>query len=103
MVTCSNCGADPESVKSFARVASISGSIMGDEHIETLYYCQACLCYTIEYYIDRFCNEESVRTEGPVSKERGDQLAAIIARCGQPWDKKCRCPAHREYYGGGLD
>jgi hypothetical protein len=76
---------------------------MGDEHIESLYYCQACGVYTIEYYVDHFCNDETVKTEGPISKERGAELAAIIARCRTPYDKKCRCPAHREYFDGGLD
>ena len=103
MVTCSKCGADPERVKSFARIASISGSILGDEHIETLYYCQSCSCYTIEFFFDDFDGPGSAKVEGPITKERGDQLAALIARCGQPWDKKCRCPAHREYFGESLD
>jgi len=103
MVTCSKCGADPERAKSFARIASISGSILGDEHIETLYYCQSCSCYTIEFFFDDFDGPGSAKVEGPITKERGDQLAALIARCGQPWDKKCRCPAHREYFGESLD
>jgi hypothetical protein len=53
--------------------------------------------------VDHFCGEETARAEGPIAKERGDHLAAIIARCDRPWDKKCRCPAHREYFGDGLD
>lgn len=103
MVRCSRCGTDSEGSKVFARVASMSGSIMGDEHTESLYFCQACQCYTILYCVDHFCGEESIRAEGPVSKERGDLLAAVIARCDRPWDKKCRCPAHREYFGDSLD
>jgi len=103
MVTCSKCGADPERVKTFDRTASMSGSIMGDEHIESLYYCQACGVYTIEYYVDHFGGDETARTEGPIAKERGDELVKIISRCDRPWDKKCRCPAHVEYFDGGLD
>lgn len=48
----------------------------------------------------RTCGADS---EGSIAKERGDHLAAIIARCDRHWDKKCRCPAHREYFGDGLD
>jgi hypothetical protein len=103
MAICSKCGADSERSTAFARSASISGSIMGDEHTECLYYCQDCRCYTIYYYVDHFCGEETERSEGPISKEKGDALAAVIARCEKPWDKKCRCPAHREYFGDSLD
>lgn len=103
MAVCSRCGVDSEGSAAFTRVASISGSIMGDEHTECLYYCQACCCYTIYYYVDHFCGEEAERSEGPIDKERGDELAAVITRCETPWDKKCRCAAHREYFGDGLD
>lgn len=102
-IRCSKCAADPQISITFARVASMSGSIMGDEHTETLYYCQSCRCYTIEYYVDSFIGTESAWTEGPITKERGDQLAAVMGRCSRPWDKKCRCPAHREYFRDGLD
>jgi hypothetical protein len=102
MILCSQCSA-PEGPEGLARVCSISGSIMGDEHIETLYFCATCQCYTVEYYVDHFCGEETVSTEGPVSKERGDQMAAVIARCETPWDKACRCDAHREHFAGSLD
>ncbi len=103
MAKCCKCGVDSEGSTAFTRVASMSGSIMGDEHTESLFYCQACRCYTIYYYVDHFCGEETERFEGPVSKKRGDELTAIISGCETPWDKKCRCPAHREYFGDSLD
>jgi hypothetical protein len=103
MAKCSQCGTDSEGSESFARVASMSGSIMGDEHTESLFFCRDCQCYTILYCVDHFCGEETVRAEGPIAKEKGDRLAAIMAKCDLPWDKKCRCPAHREYFGDGLD
>ena len=38
-----------------------------------------------------------------VPKAEGDAKLALIKRCDQPWNKKCRCDAHREYFGGWLD
>ena len=76
---------------------------MGDEYIESYFFCDDCKIYTVEIYHDRFLGEESVFFRGPVSKEDGDAQVAIIKRCDSPWDKKCRCAAHREYFGNSLD
>jgi hypothetical protein len=103
MVKCLRCGASEDTSPDFARVASISGSIAGDEYIESLYYCDRCECYTIEAYHDRFLGEETVTFEGPFDKAKGDALAAVIAACPEPWNKKCRCPSHQEYFGNCLD
>ncbi|MCL5269399.1 MAG: hypothetical protein M1457_02330 [bacterium] len=84
-------------------MASISGSIMGDEYIETYYYCAECGVYTVEVCHDRFLGEEEVSVQGPVSKTEGDEKVALIRRCSRPWDKKCRCKAHRTYFGDSLD
>jgi hypothetical protein len=27
----------------------------------------------------------------------------LIKQCPEPWNKKCRCEAHRAYFGGWLD
>jgi predicted RNA-binding Zn-ribbon protein involved in translation (DUF1610 family) len=102
LYACSRCAA-AESPGGFARVCSIAGSIMGDEHVDTLYSCPACGCYTIERYVDRFGGTETAALDGPVTRERGDALVALIKRCETPYDKNCRCPAHLEYFGGGLD
>jgi hypothetical protein len=102
-VSCQSCGATPDSPEVFARVASISGSIMGNEHIESLYYCRRCGCYTLERYIDYFDGRESSSIEGPISQEKGDLMVAIISRCKTPYEKRCRCSAHLEYFGGSLD
>jgi hypothetical protein len=54
MVTCAKCHVSTDDSKDFHRVVSISGGIMGDEYIESLYYCSKCDCYTVEVYRDRF-------------------------------------------------
>jgi hypothetical protein len=102
-ILCSQCGKELTGPGSQAPVASISGSIMGDEYTESYYYCDTCKMYTVEVCHDRFLGEESSATRGPVSKLDGDIKVALIRRCSRPWDKKCRCDAHVEYFGGSLD
>jgi len=101
MVCCSQCGAEFSTDKD--QVACISGSIMGDESTDCYYFCRKCGVYTVEICHDRFLNEEEVSTHGPIPKEEGDLKVALIARCSEPWDKKCRCDAHRSYFGDALD
>jgi hypothetical protein len=103
MVRCSGCGEALEGKAGGQRVASISGSIMGDEQIDSYYFCSRCGVYTVEIYFDRFLGEEEVSVEGPVPKEEGDERVRLIGECPRPWDKKCRCEAHRSYFGGWLD
>jgi hypothetical protein len=100
---CAQCGKafDPEIRE--GRVASISGSIMGDEHIETAYFCRACGQYTIEVVRDRFLGETEISVFGPLSKAEGDARVALIRECVEPWNKRCRCAAHWKYFDGWLD
>lgn len=102
MFACSRCTA-PVSPEGLARACSIAGSLFGNEHIDTLYRCSHCGCYTIERYVDHFDGEETAAPDGPLTKERGEELVALIQRCERPYDKNCRCRAHREYFGDGLD
>ncbi|MRR09714.1 hypothetical protein EG831_06515 [bacterium] len=99
-VRCLECGAAGDA--DVVRVASICCELLGDERTDTLYRCARCGSYTVEAFIDVFCGEGSASLEGPFTKRQGEAWAAIIARCGTPWDKKCRCAAHREYYGDNL-
>jgi len=85
------------------RVASISGSIMGDEYTDSYYLCHACETYTVVTWHDRFCGEETMSLSGPRSKPDGEKMVALIRTCTRPWDKKCRCQAHRTYFRGALD
>ena len=99
-VQCIVCGR-PFSDEDFA--ASISGSIMGDEHTDTYYLCPACQVYTVVNYWDNFTGTESSELSGPVARDQGDQLVALIRQCAEPWDKKCRCEAHKAYFNDTLD
>ena len=85
------------------RVASISGSIMGDEHTDSYFVCPACGVYTVVNWWDNFTGLETVTSSGPLSKDDGDAQVALIERCATPWNKKCRCEAHVAYFRGTLD
>jgi hypothetical protein len=85
------------------RVASITGSIMGDEHTDSYFLCPVCQVYTVVSWRDNFTGLETVTNSGPLAKNDGDALVALIGRCAEPWNKKCRCEAHQEYFRGTLD
>lgn len=99
MVKCVKCGKEIEKCS-----ASISGGILGDEYIDALFFCDKCQVYTKEVTRDRFCGPETSDVRGdPISKAEGDAQVKLIKKCTRPWDKKCRCPAHKEYFGNALD
>ncbi len=100
---CSKCGKAFDSNNDNERIAGICGSIMGDEYIETYYYCKSCNSYTVDVYHDRFLNEEVIFVRGPLTKKEGDAIIDLIKKCPDPYDKKCRCDTHKEYFGGSLD
>ena len=102
-MNCSKCGQAIGSGNIDARVAFICGSVMGDEYIESYFFCERCQMYTVEIYHDRFSGEDSVATRGPVEREEAEEQIAIIRRCPEPDNKRCRCEAHMEYFGGALD
>jgi hypothetical protein len=85
------------------RVASISGSIMGDEHTDAWFLCPLCGVYTVVSWWDDFTGVESESISGPESRAEGDERVELISQCSQPWDKKCRCAAHRRYFNDTLD
>jgi hypothetical protein len=85
------------------RVASISGSIMGDEHTDAYFLCPVCGVYTVVSWWDNFMGIESKSVSGPLSKHKGDKTIELIMQCTEPWDKKCRCEAHMRYFNGTLD
>jgi len=103
MIRCSKCNRELGGQHKEERVVSISGSIMGDEYTDTYYYCDACGVYTLEVYHDRFLGEEDSSVQGPISKAEGEAKVELIKQCAQPWDKKCRCTAHKSYFGDSLD
>ena len=85
------------------RIASISGSIMGDEVTDSYFLCPACNVYTVVSWWDNFTGEETINISGPLSREKGDERIHLIRQCSRPWDKKCRCDAHRNYFNNTLD
>jgi hypothetical protein len=103
MVRCAQCGREFAGQGAEDRAASISGSIMGDEYIESYFLCKKCGVYTVEIYRDRFSGEEDVSVRGPVPKAEGDAKVELIRQCSEAWNKKCRCQAHQSYFGGSLD
>ena len=103
MMRCSKCGKEFDKQRGEEAVASISGGIMGDEYIESFYFCSVCQVYTVEIYRDRFLGEEEISSRGPVPKSEGEAQIELIRQCSRPWDKKCRCEAHRSYFGSWLD
>lgn len=95
---CSQCGRDFNREDMTGPVASISGSILGDECIESYYYCDCCGVYTVQVFWDLFSGEESSSLHGPILKAKGDAAVALIRQCSMPWNKKCRCSAHLLYF-----
>jgi hypothetical protein len=100
---CSQCGREFLKESGGESLASISGGIQGDECIESWFFCKECGLYTVEVYWDVFLGDSVCSARGPVTKEEADARIALIRQCDRPWDKKCRCPAHVEYFGGSLD
>ena len=85
------------------RVASISGSIMGDEYTDSYFFCPACLVYSVVSWRDNFTGLETVSRCGPLGKQAGDEWIELIRKCDRPGDKKCRCQWHCTYFRGALN
>ena len=73
---------------------------MGDEYIESYWYCDACEMYMKGNLRDPFHGEIKESGGGQLSKEKGDRLIDLISKCPDPSDERCRCPAHQEMRGG---
>ena len=102
-MTCLQCGAAFPEHDNGGHIASISGSIMGDEYTDLYYLCDHCGAYTVETVYEPFLGDEQLTVKGPVPRTEGDAKVALIVQCQQPWDKKCRCAFHRAYFGDSLD
>ncbi len=96
---CSACGRplarEPE--------AAISGSILGDECTDCYHRCPGCGAYTVVSWREAFCGEEQASVTGPLDPEAGRRCVVRIRGCDRPWDKRCRCPAHRAHFNDQLD
>jgi len=100
MIQCLQCQRSFEHEKP---IASISGSIMGDEVTDSYFLCPMCGVYTVAKWWDDFTGEETMNLAGPMSREEGEARIELIGKCSRSWDKKCRCHAHREYFNDTLD
>ncbi len=103
MINCSKCGKPLGEGEEDGRAAFICAGIMGDEYIESWYFCPGCQVYTVEDYHDRFSGEDEISVRAPIDKATGDAKVALIQQCPKPSSKRCRCAAHREYFGNWLD
>jgi hypothetical protein len=103
LIQCLQCGRPLNVEGGPGPVASICGGILGDEYTDSYYFCPNCGLYTVEVHYDRFLGEGESSLRGPLSKPEGDENVRLIGECAEPWDKKCRCPAHRSYFGDSLD
>ena len=99
-VKCSRCG---RPFRNDERLSAISGEVMGDEYIDSYFLCPDCDVYTREIYHDRFCGPDETDIVGPLARADVDKKVKTAKRCKEPWNKKCRCRAHRSYFGGTLD
>jgi hypothetical protein len=97
MVACALCRREFDRRGQGEAVGAIAVEVAGDEYVESFFFCAACAVYTQETYCDRFLGEETVSTSGPIAKDTGDALVALIRTCPDPMDKKCTCPAHRRF------
>ncbi|TCJ11601.1 hypothetical protein EZJ19_15110 [Parasulfuritortus cantonensis] len=100
MMRCSQCGREFTDAE---QVACISGRIFGDECTDCYYWCEACGVYSLRMYRDVFAGPELEKDCEPISKTEGDRRIELIHRCPNPGDERCRCEAHREYFGEWLD
>ena len=85
------------------RIAAISGSISGDEVTDIYYLCPVCNQYTVVTWWDNFTGEETMKVSEPLPRTEGDRRIGIIRQCTRPWDKKCRCESHLDYFNNTLD
>ncbi len=100
VVSCTNCGNE---MHGDASVASMSGSILGDECTESFFLCERCDCYTVTIFWSCFSGTETSSVKGPLTKQDGERQVDLIRKCAEPWNKKCRCDAHCSYFDGMLD
>jgi hypothetical protein len=103
MVICARCGRKLDGDGFDGQPVSISAEIMGDEYTHSYYRCSQCRSYTVRVYYDRFLGNEEESAGVSLTKEEGDVKVRMISECPEPWNKKCRCPAHRAFFGDSLD
>jgi hypothetical protein len=97
VVQCAVCGREFDRTGRDCPAGVIAVEALGDEYIESFFFCDTCGVYTQETYCDRFLGEETVSVSGSIAKGAGDALVELIRKCSDPMNKKCSCEAHREF------
>jgi predicted RNA-binding Zn-ribbon protein involved in translation (DUF1610 family) len=100
MLDCSHCG---QELSAADRAASMSARIMGDEYTETVFVCPACGEHTLTVDRDVFCGEERRGGGQRLTRERAAGILKLMRGCGTPWDGRCHCKSHMEYFDGRID
>jgi hypothetical protein len=94
MMRCSRCRRVLAQQDSWSPAASMSGSSMGDEHIESWFSCDRCGVYTVEVYHDRFLGEDETTVRGPMGvpgPNRGGGVQAQVEASGPQKARGDRC------------
>jgi hypothetical protein len=102
-IACTGCGKLIGGERGNESVAAITGSINGDAWCDVFYRCDGCGVYTIVEVHEPFLGDAHETMRGPITAREGDASVAVIGGCTTPWDKSCRCAAHRAYFGDTLD
>jgi hypothetical protein len=90
-----SCGAELGDLQD--AVATICIDAMGDEEDRTWFLCETCDAYSVWVCNEAFFTDEvKMWAEGPITREKGDQIVGMIRQCPAPRLKSCRCPAHRK-------
>ncbi len=83
--------------------ASMAGRVMGDRVFDRFYRCSDCDAYSLRSFRDSFTGGESAVWHGPFSEAEARDRIAKMTACKNPSDDRCRCGAHRSYFGKALD
>ncbi|MEN8151271.1 MAG: hypothetical protein ABFS86_15755 [Planctomycetota bacterium] len=95
---CRKCGADLGDLREAA--ASICLRPREDEETRTYFFCEACGVWSVWLCIeDQWTDEDKLIAVGPVSREEGDRIVALIGECPDPGLSWCRCPVHGKLNG----
>lgn len=95
---CKSCNADLGGAE--ARAGFICAEVMGDEYIDSYWYCEGCEMYMTGGLRDPFHGEIKESGGGQLSKEIGDGIIASIRQCPDPSDERCQCAAHQKMRRG---
>jgi hypothetical protein len=83
-------------------MASMSGSILGDEFIESYFLCKKWWVYTVEIYQDRFSGEEKVSVQGPCPKPKVMPKSNLSGNAPSPGTRSAAALRTKPIWGDRL-